>query len=115
MLYDELPHVVIVQSFEAIYDDSGGFENKWVTIDTIDAFVDTPTSTEAFRAQQLETKLDRFMYYEYRDDLTADMRILFGSEVYEFAGDPMDQGGMTEKMRVPLKKVKVNENSEDNV
>lgn len=113
MLYDEFPHEVIIQSLEAIYDDSGGFEKNWVTIDTIDAFVDTPTSDESFKAQQLQTKLDRFMYYEYRDDLTADMRILFGSEVYEFAGDPMDQGGMNEKMRVPLKKVKTN--SQDNV
>ncbi|OMC83358.1 phage head closure protein [Viridibacillus sp. FSL H8-0123] len=113
MLYDEFPHEVTIQSFVADYDDSGAYVEDWKDFDIIDAFVDTPTSTEAFRAQQLETKLDRFMYYEYRDDLTAGMRILFGSEVYEFAGDPMDQGGMNEKMRVPLKKVKAN--SQDNV
>jgi SPP1 family predicted phage head-tail adaptor len=113
VLYDEFPHEVIIQSLEAIYDDSGGFEKDWLTIDTIDAFIDTPTSVESFKAQQLQTKLDRFMYCEYLEDLTADMRILFGSEVYEFAGDPMDQGGMNEIMRVPLKKVKAN--SQDNV
>lgn len=104
MLYDEFPHEVTIKSFVADYDDSGAYAEDWKDFDTLEVFIDTPTSTESFQSQQLQTKLDRFMYYEYRDDLTADMRILFGSEVYEFAGDPMDQGGMNEIMRVPLRR-----------
>lgn len=106
-MYDELPHEVEVMQKKKVSDGAGGFKTEWVPVETIDAFVDTPTSKERFYAQQSENPLERYMYYEYRTDLTSSMRLRFEGEIYEFAGRPEDQGGQHEKMQVALKLVTV--------
>ncbi|WP_430623187.1 phage head closure protein, partial [Bacillus velezensis] len=62
--------------------------------------MDTPTSKEQYYAQQLGNPLERYMYYEYRSDLTSSMRLRFEGEIYAFAGRSEDQGGHHEIMRV---------------
>lgn len=104
-MYDELPHEVEVMQKKKVSDGAGGFKTEWVLVETIDAFVDTPTSKERFYAQQLDNPLERYMYYEYRTDLTSKTRLRYEGEIYEFAGRPEDQGGQHEKMRVALKLV----------
>ncbi|MEB2279666.1 phage head closure protein [Lysinibacillus xylanilyticus] len=105
MLYDEFPHIVEVVQKKKVSDGAGGFTTKWVPVEEIDAFVDTPTSKERFYAQQLNSPLERYMYYEYRTDLTSSMRLRYEGEIYAFAGRPEDQGGQHEIMRVALKLV----------
>ncbi|MGE7092532.1 phage head closure protein [Lysinibacillus sp. NPDC048646] len=105
MPYDEFPHTVEVVEKKRISDGAGGFKTDWSPIDTIEAFVDTPTSKERYYAYQTDNPLERYMYYPYRTDLTAFMRLRFEGEIYAFAGRPEDQGGMHEKMRVALKLV----------
>ena len=105
MLYDEFPHTVEVVQKKKISDGAGGFKTDWHPVDTIEAFVDTPTSKERFYAQQLDNPLERYMYYEYRTDLTSSMRLRYEDEIYAFAGRPEDQGGQHEIMRVALKLV----------
>lgn len=104
-MYDEFPHVVEVVEKKRIPDGAGGFKTEWIIVDTIQAFVDTPTSKEQYYAQQLGNPLERYMYYPYRVDLSSTMRLKYGAELYEFAGRPEDQGGQQEIMRVALKLV----------
>ncbi|MGE7129159.1 phage head closure protein [Lysinibacillus xylanilyticus] len=105
MHYDEFPHTVEVVEKRKVSDGAGGFKTEWFPVDTIDCFVDTPTSKEQYYAQQLNNPLERYMYYEYRTDLTSSMRLRYEGEVYAFAGRPEDQGGQQEIMRVALKLV----------
>lgn len=105
MHYDEFPHTVEVVEKQRISDGAGGYKTEWMPVDTVDAFVDTPTSKEQYYAQQLSNHLDRYMYYPYRTDLTSSMRLRYEGEIYEFAGRPEDQGGQHEIMRVALKLV----------
>ncbi|HAU33065.1 MAG TPA: phage head-tail adapter protein [Lysinibacillus sp.] len=105
MHYDEFPHEVEVVQKKKVSDGAAGFETKWLPVDTIDAFIDTPTSKEQYYAQQLGNPLQRYMYYSYRTDLTSSMRLRYEGEIYAFAGRPEDQGGQHEIMRVALKLV----------
>jgi SPP1 family predicted phage head-tail adaptor len=105
MHYDEFPHTVEVVEKQRISDGAGGYKTEWMPVDTIEAFVDTPSSKEQYYAQQLSNSLDRYMYYPYRTDLSSAMRLRYEGEIYEFAGRPEDQGGQHEIMRVALKLV----------
>lgn len=101
----EFPHEVEVVEKRTTTDDSGDRKTQWIPIDTIESFVDTPTSKERLLAHQVSNPLDRFMYYPYRTDLKSDMRLRYEGEIYAFAGRPEDQGGQHEIMRVALKLV----------
>ncbi|MGG2111917.1 phage head closure protein [Lysinibacillus pakistanensis] len=105
MLYAEFPHEVEVVEKRTTADDSGDRKTQWIPIDTIESFVDTPTSKEKLLAHQVQNPLDRYMYYPYRTDLKSDMRLRYEGEIYAFAGRPEDQGGQHEIMRVALKLV----------
>ncbi len=105
MHYDEFPHEVEIVQKKKVSDGAGGFITEWALVDTLETFVDTPTSKEQYYAQQLGNPLQRYMYYPYRIDLTSSMRLRYGGEIYAFAGRPEDQGGQHEIMRVALKLV----------
>jgi len=105
MLYDEFPHEVEVVEKKRISDGAGGFKTDWHTVDTIEVFIDTPTSKEKLLAHQVQNPLDRYMYYQYCTDFKSDMRLKYEGEIYAFAGRPEDQGGQHEIMRVALKLV----------
>lgn len=98
----EFPHSVTFLTEQKVSDGGGGFTMSWVDYVTIDAFMDTPTSREMFQAQQLQTPLDRNLYYAYRTDILPSMRVRHGTDTYELQGKPMDQGGQNEIMMVPL-------------
>lgn len=104
-MLDEFPHEVEVVQKRKVSDGAGGFKTEWYPIDTLEVFVDTPTSKERFYAQRLNNPLERYMYYEYRTNLTSSMRLRYEGEIYAFAGRPEDQGGQHEIMRVALKLV----------
>lgn len=105
MHYDEFPHEVEVVQKKKVSDGAGGFKTEWTLVDTLETFVDTPTSKEQYYAQQLGNPLQRYMYYPYRTDLISSMRLRYEGEIYAFAGRPEDQGGQQEIMRVALKLV----------
>ncbi|MGE7750702.1 phage head closure protein [Lysinibacillus fusiformis] len=105
MHYDEFPHEVEIVQKKKVSDGAGGFKTEWTLVDTLETFVDTPTSKEQYYAQQLGNPLQRYMYYPYRTDLTSSMRLRYENEIYAFAGRPEDQGGQHEIMHVALKLV----------
>lgn len=105
MVQDEYPHVVTFQSLTKVSDGAGGFAQQWIDGLTFVGFLDTPSSREIFQAMQLQTPLDRNLYYPYRTDVNEKMRCTCEGETYELIGKPQDQGGQHEVMKVPLKLV----------
>lgn len=106
-MMDEFPHEVIFQiEGEKVSDGGGGWiPGEWTTYDTIQGFLDTPKSSEIFQAQQLQHPFDRHLYYPYRTDIKATMRVVCESDTYELAGKPLDQGGQHEVVKVNLRLV----------
>ncbi len=74
-----------------------------VSLMSLQAFMDTPATSEAVQYHQRNIKLTRFLYYAYG---AADIRkmdiILFEGNRYEVTGTPENQGGQNEVMRLPL-------------
>ena len=108
MRHDEYPHHVAFQSLIKVPDGAGGFKPTWTTVLHIQGFLDTPSGREIFQAMQLQTPLDRNLYYPYRTDVNEKMRCTCDGETYELIGKPQDQGGQHEIMKVPLKLVAAN-------
>lgn len=103
MLYDEFPNIVEVLVKKKISDGAGGSVTSWIPTFTLNGFMDTPSSKERFEALQLQNPLDRYLYFPYRKDITAEKRIRYEGDTYELTGRPEDQGGQHEIMRVALK------------
>ena len=99
------PHEVTVQVRTKTPDGGGGFTESWTDAFSVSGLMDTPSSSDIFRAQQMNYTLDRNFIYEYRKDTKAGMRIIFEEETYEVSARPRDQGGKHEIMQAPLKLV----------
>lgn len=106
-MYDEFPHEAVKVVKTEISDGAGGSKVEWQTEgEPFPAFLDTPTSKELVYAMQIKVELDRYMYFPYGAvTLSKKDRIRCDGVDYEVTGNPEDQGGMHEVMRVPLKEV----------
>lgn len=104
---DEFPHIVeIFHVTEGNEDDSGGFtEGGPKTLFSMNCFVDTPSSDEQYKAMQLESSFDRYLFYPYEYKLLNKHFVRFDGDEYELVGKPMDQGGANEIYRVKLREV----------
>jgi SPP1 family predicted phage head-tail adaptor len=105
MLLDEYPHEVVFLEQSKVPDGGGGYKTSWKEVLVFEGFLDTPTSRELFKAQQLNYTLDRSLYYPYRTDVKEKMRCQCEGDTYELVGKPEDQGGQHEVMKVSLKLV----------
>lgn len=102
---DEFPHTVIIKEEKSVPNGSGGSTKKLVKTGDLDCFVDTPTSSRLVEMKQLGVSFQRDIYFSYEDSIPLSARIEFEGVEYTAAGDAEDQGGMHEKMRLPLKRV----------
>ena len=104
--FDEFPHKIIKLELQTVKDGMGGSTKRWNPNGDFDGFMDTPTTKEQLEAMQMSVTLDRYLYYPFTLELPSNARVRFEKIDYEIVGEGEDQGGMHEKMRVPLKKVK---------
>lgn len=108
---EEFPHVAQFQTSTRVKDSGGGWIEDWQEyLGPTAAFFDTPSSREELLGMQTSNPLDRYLYFPYRTDINAKMRVVDVSdsdfpETYELAGRPMDQGGQREILRVGLRRV----------
>lgn len=104
-MYDEFPHTVKIKEKQSVSNGSGGTTVKWVEIGELDCFMDTPSTSRKVEMKQLVESFHRDIYYPYEGSIPLTARIEFEGVEYTATGDAEDQGGMHEKMRLPLKKV----------
>lgn len=81
-----LRHKITFQSATDVTDNLGGYTRTWS--DTYDCFaaVWPLKGTEALEAMKLEHKVTHKIRVRYRDNITADMRIKFGSRYFDIVG-----------------------------
>ncbi len=81
----KLRHQVIIQRLVAgspQQKPSGEPDTSWTTYLTVSASVEPVTGREPFLAQEHLSEVDTKIRIRYRDGITADMRVSFGSRYY---------------------------------
>lgn len=102
--FDEYPHEVSILTEQSVSNGLGGTKKEWKQLSTMDGFMDTPSSKRRIEAQQMNIVVDRDLYFEYGQTIPKGARIEFEGVQYIASGDADDQGGMHEKMLLPLKR-----------
>ncbi|AYD80966.1 head-tail adaptor protein [Bacillus phage Ray17] len=98
--YEEFPHVVVFQSYQAIKDSGGGKTYEWQDEFSSEAHVQPVSQNEYYTAMQLETPIGYNVYVPYDDRINGKMRIVHDGRIINFVGDPSDLSGLKEKIRI---------------
>jgi SPP1 family predicted phage head-tail adaptor len=70
-------HRVIIQSFTAVSDGMGGWEETWADLATVWARVEALKGEEYFAAAQMQNSVSHRVTMRYRADLTPSHRLIF--------------------------------------
>ena len=103
----EYPHVITVNRTERIVDDSSYPPKEVVntTTHTLNAFMDTPNSSQQINYHNLDIRLDRVLYLPFGGDIQRTDVFIYDNEKYEFVGDLQDQGGQHIVWNAPVRRV----------
>ncbi|PTE43374.1 phage head closure protein [Staphylococcus equorum] len=100
--FDEFPHEIKIGTLELV----GNYPNQkqeFISTDTINGFMDTPSTSEQLKFYQMDATYDRNLYTPYHTTITRKSFFEFEGKVYESIGEPCDQGGMHEVNLTRLK------------
>jgi SPP1 family predicted phage head-tail adaptor len=76
-----LRHRVTIEQKTAAPDGGGGFAESWNALATVWAAIETLEGAEILRAEQIMGETRFRLRIRYRGDVTAAMRVQFGSRV----------------------------------
>lgn len=74
-----LRHRVTIQTLARTADDGGGYTEAWSNVATVWARVEPLSGGERWEAQQITANLSHRVAMRYRNDVTANNRLLFGA------------------------------------
>ena len=80
---NEYPHEITFQTFTSIEDEGGGSKEDWIDHGESEALVIPLSGTEFYQAQQTQNPVDYDVYIPYRDDITANMRVVFRGDILD--------------------------------
>lgn len=78
--------VTIEQPSDAQDSSTGALTRSWSTLATVWAEIAPLSAKEFIAAQAVDSEVSARITIRYRDDVTAAMRIVYGSTVYNIAG-----------------------------
>jgi SPP1 family predicted phage head-tail adaptor len=99
----ELDQRIIFQQLSGGLDGLGQQGETWAdiaTVPTVWAKARPSRSAERFAAGQLQSIADVVFTVRYRADILPSMRILWRGEPYEIVGEPVDVGGMKNRLEI---------------
>ncbi|TCN25486.1 phage head closure protein [Mesobacillus foraminis] len=91
----EFPHTITFEKQSKVPDGAGGNVLNWVTVKTVDAFVQPISGNTLYFAQQNQSKITHKVFMEYDETINSNLRIKYGRKVLTFH-PPIDQGGLNE-------------------
>lgn len=99
-MYEEFPHHVVFEKKEKTDDGLGGSIEEWVEHYSTSAHVQPISGYTRIVAQAQETPITTRVYFPYTDTILPPslVRIRFGANILTPESDPIDQGGMGEKL-----------------
>ena len=71
----------------------------------LNAFMDTPNSSQQINYHNLDIRLDRVLYVPFNSDIQRSDVFIYDNEKYEFVGDLQDQGGQHIVWNAPVRRV----------
>lgn len=77
-----LRHRVTLQALEQGRDAYGGPVETWADVATVWASVEAVSGRDFFAARQEQNEVTHKVTIRYRDDVTADMRVLHGGKTF---------------------------------
>ena len=86
MRIGSLRHEVTISQESASDDSQGGYGLSWTTVGTVYGEVRDLSTRELLQAQQAENSAAVAIVIRYRSDVTAKMRAVVGSTVYNIVG-----------------------------
>ncbi len=78
----DLRHTVTIQQESRVADGGGGYALTWTKVADARAAIEPLTGGERLRAMQLEDKVSHRVTIRYRGDVTAGMRLKFGTRLF---------------------------------
>lgn len=105
-----LRHSVSIQQFVALTDTSGNVlqdgttgevTKAWVTLATVRAAIEPLSAREFMQSAAMQSEIVARIVIRYRTGLTADMRILHGSTIYNPQGFLADPDSGLEYLTIP--------------
>lgn len=101
--YDEYPHTVELGFIEEV-GDIRYTQERFVSEKPIQAFMDTPTTSETLKFHQMEQSVDINMYTPFLTKFNPKTNYFkYNDRVYQCVGDLENQGGMNEVHKTHLK------------
>ncbi len=82
----QLRHRVKLQSATETQDSYGAIVQTWADVATVWASIEARTGRETFTAAQVYATADHIITIRYRSGVTAKMRIVYGSRVFDIQG-----------------------------
>ena len=103
---EEYPHVITVNRTERIVDDSSYPPKEVVNTTThkLNAFMDTPNSSQQINYHNLDIRLDRVLYVPFGSDIQKSDSLYFRGTKYEIVGDIQNQGGQDLVVSIPVRR-----------
>lgn len=89
----QLNHRVTLQRRSATPGALGQASATWVSVDTVWAFVEPLRGRDWFSAGQRQSSADVRITLRYRDDVTADMRVVWNGTPHDLSAPPIDVRG----------------------
>ncbi len=83
MMIGTFRHKVSIQQALRSYDGGGGASETWQTIADVWANICPLSGRKAVKAQKLEGTISHQVTLRWRDDVTPDMRLLYGARELE--------------------------------
>jgi SPP1 family predicted phage head-tail adaptor len=74
---------VSIEYRTGVQDEAGQLVDEWIELAGMWANIKNRSGAEAIRADQEASTVRTSIRVRYRDDITADMRVVHGSKVYE--------------------------------
>ena len=96
---------VTFQRTEASKDAMGQEKVSWTDYKTVWATVTPYKSSEVSFMSKLKPSVSHRLYIRYREDITADMRVVYRGHIYEIAGPPIDMEERHEMLEIQLEEV----------
>lgn len=103
---EEYPHELTVVRSEKIVDKTS-YPWKETVIEskqTIQGFMDTPTSSQQINYHSLNITLDRVLFVPFGTNIKRSDVFFYGDVKYKFKGDLQDQGGQNEVLSAPVER-----------
>ncbi len=101
--YDEYPHTVELGFIEKV-GQYPNIQERFISEKPIQAFMDTPTTSETLKFHQMERSVDVNMYTPYLTKFNPKKAYFrYNGKVYQCVGDLENQGGMNEVHKTHLK------------